>query len=158
MTEAINWENVMIDDTSVVRLAAYVGKGDLFNAAIRRRTGSRMSHCEIIIDGLWYSASLRDRGVRRKHVDPKPGEWEYQTLPWADAKKIILWFDENEEVKYGIGDIVFQLVRLNLDAPGEVCSTACAAALDFLNAFKYNPKTLWNACRSKTLAWEAARS
>lgn len=154
----IDWKGISVDTSRVVKLAAYVGKGDLFNAAIRRRTGSQMSHCELIIDGLWYSASLRDRGVRRKYVDPKPGEWEYQTLPWAEAEKIIYWFDKNEEVKYGVWDIAFQLFRINVDAPGEVCSTACAASLDFQNAFKYNPKTLWKACRAKTLAWEAARS
>lgn len=141
-----------------VRLAAYIGKGDIFNAAIRRRTGSNMSHCEIVIDGVWYSASLRDRGVRRKHVDPKPGEWEYQTLPWADAFEVIKWFDENEEVQYGIGDLLLQLFRINADAPGEVCSTACAAALDFPRAYKYNPKTLWEVCLQRTRAWEAARA
>lgn len=140
-----------------VRLAAYVGKGDLFNAVIRRRTGSQMSHCELVIDGLWYSASLRDRGVRRKHVDPTPGDWEYQTLPWADAFKIIKWFDENEEVQYGVWDLVFQLFHFNADAPGEICSTACAESLDFPYAYKYNPKTLWKACLDRTIAWEAAR-
>lgn len=147
-----------VDNTKIVKLAAYVGKGNLFNAAIRARTGSQMSHCEIIIDGLWYSASIRDRGVRRKYIDPKPGDWEYQILPWADAGKTIHWFDENEEVRYGLLDVAAQLFGIRKDAPGETCSTACAAALDFARPFVYNPKTLWRACRAKTIAWEAARS
>lgn len=143
---------------SRVRLAAFVGKGNFFNAAIRRRTRSQVSHVEIVIDGLWYSSSVQDGGVRRKHVDPKPGEWEYIYLPWADAEKVSKWFDTHEEDKYGWWDIFCQLFSVNLDGNGEICSEACAEALGFMNPWKLTPGGLLARCRARTLSWEAARN
>ena len=143
---------------SKVRLAAFVGKGNLFNSAIRRRTHSNVSHTELIIDGLWYSSSVGDGGVRRKHVDPKPGEWEYVDLPWADADAVIAWFDRHEDDHYGMWDIVCQLFSINLDGKGEICSEACAEALGFQQGWKLTPGKLLQRCKEKTLAWEAARN
>ena len=139
-----------------VRLAVYIGKGGLFNRVIRWRTGSDASHVELVIDGLWYSSDIRDGGVRRKHIDPKPGEWRFLPLPWADAEAAVKWFDVNEEARYGAMDILNHFLGIGRDGKGEICSEACASALGFFAPWKYTPASLERACRARTVSWEAS--
>lgn len=137
-----------------VQLATFIGKGGVFNRAIRRRTKGQESHSELIIDGLWHSSDIRDGGVRRKYEDPQPGEWEIITLPWADPDHAIAVFNRKEEKRYGLWDIIFHLFGIRRNGPGEICSEICAEALDFEEPWTYNPKTLRARCLEKNLEWE----
>lgn len=44
--------------------------------AIKVRTISPYSHGELVIDGVGYSASARDKGVRRKEINFNSGKWD----------------------------------------------------------------------------------
>jgi hypothetical protein len=57
-----------------VKLALYKGRGGIANAVIRWWTGSIYSHCELVVDGLCYSSSVMDKGVRRKQIDLADGK------------------------------------------------------------------------------------
>lgn len=39
-------------------------------------TNSPYSHCELVINGIWISASPRDGRVRAKRIVPNPANWD----------------------------------------------------------------------------------
>jgi hypothetical protein len=76
-----------------MKLAFYVGKGNLIDRIIRWRTKSKYSHVELIFNcipggdrsevynNLWFSSSPRDGGVRMKTINPKKKSWEFVKIP-----------------------------------------------------------------------------
>jgi len=130
-----------------VQLAMYKGQGTAFNAAVRWKTKSQYSHCELVVRGKCYSSSIRDGGVRGKVIDLDPDKWDIYNLPWADPDAVLAWFIEHDGDIYGLSDLVlcqaFGLVR---DGRGEFCSEACAKALGLRGATSKSPQGLLDAC------------
>lgn len=73
----------------VPNLALYVGMGELYDKAIALKTGSIVTHTEIWVDGVFYSSSPRDRGVRAKHIDWDRGKWWFIPMPWLLPRDIL---------------------------------------------------------------------
>lgn len=82
-----------------MQLAFYYAKaGDKVDWLISWITWGPYSHCELVFsDGLWFSSSGRDNGVRYKAISPIPGHWNFIELPldpneestirnWCDAR------------------------------------------------------------------------
>lgn len=132
-----------------VKLALYKGKGKLFNRLVRWWTGSQYSHCELVVEGLWYSSSLMDGGVRRKHIDPRPGHWDFIELPFVSADQVRAYFYETDDDKYGvIGLITAQVFNRNrAQDHAQFCSQWCAAAMGIPNPASYSPRTLGEISR-----------
>lgn len=132
-----------------VQLALYKGKGLLFNKLVRWWTSSPYSHCELVIDGLAYSSSLMDGGVRKKWIDFKPEHWDFVELPWADADAVTDYFAATDADKYGVlGLIKSQLLNRNKEFKGsQFCSEWCARALGIPSGGIYSPDTLVKLCR-----------
>lgn len=132
-----------------VQLALYKGKGQIGNAAIRWWTGSIYSHCELVVDGVCYSSSVMDKGVRRKRIDLTDGKWELVDLPWADAKKVLAYFKLTDHHTYGWPSLVSsQLFNRNRGAAdSQFCSEWCANALGIPNGSSYAPGTLGSTCQ-----------
>ena len=127
-----------------VQLALYKGRGLIGNYFIRAWTRSKYSHCELVIDGMSYSSSMMDGGVRKKEIEMKPDNWDLIEIPWASAQEVLDYFEQTDPHKYSyIGLITSQLFNLNI--PGhktKFCSEWCAAAVKIPDASKYNPATL----------------
>jgi len=75
-----------------MKIAFYKGKGSTFNKLIKWWTRSEITHVELIVDGMWYSSSHTDGGVRGKVITPNLDHWEIYELNNVDeayAKEVI---------------------------------------------------------------------
>jgi len=111
-------------------------------------TGSPYSHCELVVDGLCYSSSAMDGGVRCKAIDLDPDKWDVIDLPWADTAQIVSYFHETDHHRYGwVGLICSQLFNLNRETAGaQFCSQWCGAALGLPAPASLSPRTLGEWC------------
>lgn len=133
-----------------IKLALYKGKGQIGNALIRLWTGSPYSHCELVVDGMAYSSSIRDGGVRAKVIDFDDANWDFIPLPDCFALKIQEYFAATRGIHYGWRDLFLSQV-LNTgsnEADAAFCSEWCAAALGLPNPTIFNPHTLGDLVRA----------
>ena len=112
------------------------------------RTGSIYSHCELVIDGVCYSASARDGGVRAKTIDLASGKWDVYDWPKDSTADYALSF-------YGLtrgcgydwaGVFRFLLPILPVAETRWWCSEWVAAALR-MPEWDSSPQRLWWLCR-----------
>jgi len=131
-----------------VQLALRKNDTRLTARAIQWWTNSIYSHCEIVIDNMCYSSSAMDGGVRRKQITLDPEKWDVVELAWADAGRVLIYFQATDPQKYGwLGLVVSQLFNLNRETKGaQFCSQWCAAALGLPNPASYSPRTLAELC------------
>lgn len=127
-----------------MQLALYKGKGLIGNAFIRWWTGSQYSHCELVINGMCYSSSVQDKGVRRKSIDLNDGKWDVIDLPWGNEQKVLDYFTTTDSNTYGWLSLLFsQMFNRNSPTKGsQFCSEWAAAALGLPNPASYSPRTL----------------
>lgn len=119
------------------RLCGYVGppKGGwntFWHYAVCVRTWSVYSHVELLIDGVCYSSSRRDGGVRGKQIDVGNGKWHTIALPLPDADidRAKRWFDEREHWRYSWRGVARSLLPFIKQKPSEAtCSQAVSEAL-----------------------------
>ena len=125
-------------------LALYKGKGKVGNALIRWWTRSPYSHCELVVNGVCYSSSLMDKGVRSKVIDLKPDHWDLVALPGVTESEVLAYFEKTKGQKYSWLDLILsQIFNWNHDEDGAAfCSDWCAAALGIPNPTMHSPKTL----------------
>lgn len=66
--------------------------------ATRLWTWSKYSHAELVIDGMCYTSSIRDGGVRVKLIDLNSGRWD--SVPITSNSKVksraVAWFAEHD--------------------------------------------------------------
>lgn len=127
-----------------VQLALYKGKGMIGNALIRWWTGSQYSHCELVADGVCYSSSIMDGGVRSKVIDLDNGNWDLISTDWVTPEDVREYFETTDADSYGyIGLIVSQVFNRNKQVSNEqFCSEWCAHLLGLPNPVTYSPGTL----------------
>ena len=113
-------------------------------------TGSIYSHCELVVDGMCYSSSIMDKGVRAKVIELEPSKWDVIDLPRANAQQIQRYFVTTDSNTYGwFSLIVSQLLNRNqTDKTSQFCSEWCAAALGIPNPAMYSPGALAALCRA----------
>lgn len=111
-------------------------------------TSSIYSHCELVVDGMCYSSSAMDKGVRRKAIALDPAHWDLIELPWADAEQVLRYFQITRKHNYGWASMAAsQLFNLNRElGKSPFCSQWIAAALGLPNPVTYNPRTLGELC------------
>ena len=138
----------------MVRLALYkhkrTGLAGIGPALIRWWTKSPYSHCELVVDGVAYSSSVQDGGVRAKRIEFNPAHWDFVDLPWADPDAVLHYFRMTDGEPYGWVDLLWrQVFNRPGDALGAFCSEWCAAALGLTNPQQYSPGTLGEYCKSR---------
>jgi hypothetical protein len=117
----------------------------LAHVAICIRTLSKYSHCELVIDGVCWSSSARDGGVRAKEIDLTTGHWDvfYVADDLNDKAAALAWFLEHEGDRYDWLGIVRFVLPFVKQSPGkQFCSEAVDAALGGQNSYKVSPKDL----------------
>lgn len=134
-----------------VRLALFKGKGQIGNAFIRLWTNSQYSHCEMVVDGICYSASVMDGGVRSKKVGTgdneislSPDKWDIVEIPWISEDKIVDYFNKTDYQKYGWFSL-FTSQLFNRNTPSkdsQFCSEWCASSMGIPNSSSFSPATL----------------
>lgn len=93
-------------------------------------TRSPYSHVEIVINGVCYSSSLRDGGVRKKVIDLDKPHWRVIPIEWCNETDAWREFEMRNGKPYGYWDLLTQhVLRLPVDDPGLLCSELCALML-----------------------------
>ena len=108
---------------------------------------SVFSHVELEINGVCYSASNRDGGVRSKVIDTSNKQkWVSFELKNNIDKNICLnYFKSVEGQKYDWLNIFFsQITKLNIQSSNkQICSEFVGNCLQLDNAYKYSPEALF---------------
>ena len=141
----------------MVQLALYKGKGLIGNALIRWWTRSPYSHCELVVDGVAYSSSLMDKGVRAKRIDFKSEHWDMVELPEPVRQQALDYFTATRGQRYSWLDLIrSQIFNRNANEDGAAfCSEWCASALGLPNPATYSPRTLGDLVRWRFVPQEA---
>ena len=125
-------------------LALYKGKGTICNAIVRWWTGSIYSHCEIVVNGICYSSSRMDGGVRCKKIDLNSGRWDVLKIE-ADVKdRVIAVYEVTKGNKYNwFGIFGAQVINRRYRKQNKFfCSEWCAHALGLPYPQTFAPHTL----------------
>lgn len=116
---------------------------DIGGRVIAAWTRSPYSHCEIVIDGLCYTSSIRDGGVRVKRIDTSAQHWDVIPITWASADAAQAVFRQMAGLPYGWLDLIGQhVLRLPITGRGVICSELCAAMLLLPRPESYSPGAL----------------
>ncbi len=129
----------------MVKLAFYKNKSTLFNRAVSWWTNGPYSHVELIIDGVSYSSSFRDGGVRKKLIDYKPEHWDMFELNCTaeTEQNAVAWFEQNMGRTYDVlGLVGFVIGSVSGDKEKFFCSEAVASALGYNETWRFDPNDL----------------
>ena len=134
------------------QLALYKGppssdwKHTVSHEAIKLWTRQPWSHAELVLDGLAYSSSARDGGVRSKEIDFTTGRWDLIDLPLTPEEKAYarMWFHEREHWKYDYWNIGRFVIPILGHSPERVvCFESIASALRLPAAHKFDAGDLF---------------
>lgn len=119
--------------------------------ATRLWTWSKYSHAELVIDGICYTSSARDGGVRAKAIDLSSGRWDVFDITSSETLKTqaLAWFAEHEYDEYDYRNLVrFVLPFVKHSENKWVCYEAVGAALGLKNPHKLDAEALLHAARN----------
>jgi hypothetical protein len=129
-----------------VKMAFYKGQGNFFDVLVRFVTRSEYSHCEIVIDGVCWSASPRDGGIRRTSINLQTGHWDVIDIQ-GDESATEFWFLCREGAGYDWIGLIRTVIPFFPHSESKwFCSEACGAALG-LNASRLSPQDLFDRLR-----------
>ena len=118
----------------------------LSHVATKVWTASKWSHAELVVDGICYSSSLRDKGIRSKVINLDTGRWDVVKFE-LDADKIesaVKWFYLNEHAEYDWRNIVrFVIPFVGQDWDKYVCYEAIGESLGFAGAYRLTANDLY---------------
>jgi len=120
-----------------MKIALYKGPPEdvahsISHYSIRLWTFSKYSHAEIVVDGVCYSSSSRDGGVRSKVIDLESGRWDvFEISDDPELKKRVLaWFAKHDGDPYDYRNIIrFVLPFVGHNDKHWVCFESIGAAL-----------------------------
>jgi hypothetical protein len=114
----------------MIKVIFYKDSGNFFDKLIRWWTYGPYSHCEIVINGVMYSADSRNNIVRKAYFMQDVSKWDEVTLNLPSAPiKAFLESQLGKEYDY-IGIIFSQIFNLKFHNKNKwFCSELCAAAL-----------------------------
>jgi hypothetical protein len=113
------------------------------------------THDELVIDGVSYSASLRDGGVRKKiDINFNSGSWDLIPVPWANVENILKFYEETKHLKYDIWGIIGSHIvnRAKHDKKKYFCSEWCATALGLKTSI-FSPSSLARLVNDVNKIW-----
>lgn len=134
------------------------GLAGIYNRGVRIVTKGKYSHCEAVFsDGCSASASFADGGVRFKVIDYDPSHWDFIEVPDYFESRIRGWFEQRVGARYDIsGNIHFLLPLVGDSKERYCCSEALAAAIGFVDPWRYHPSGLFSALQTykAMLKWD----
>jgi hypothetical protein len=139
---------------TTVYLANYKGTKSLFEKIVKF-WAPPYTHDELVIDGVSYSSSLRDGGVRKKKdIDFNSGNWDLIPVPWADVDHIFKLYKETRHLKYDIFGLIGSHLfnRALHDKKKYFCSEWCATGLK-LNSSVFSPSSLAATVQNINKIW-----
>lgn len=141
----------------MIIVAFYKAPGNFFDKLIRLWPLSRgkYSHTEIIFpDGLWWSSSPRDGGVRYKPISADPKIWDLKRIPTSKSieSEVRGWCNKQLGKRYDwLGILFSQIFPLDIDDKKRYfCSESNVDALKVAGMFNgvhsntIDPNKLWD--------------
>lgn len=127
------------------------GLAGLYSRAVRWWTKGKYSHVEVIFtDGLAASASFLDGGVRFKAIKFDDGKWDFVNVPDRLEPAARKWFKRHSGQGYDVlGNVHFIISLVSGEKRKWFCSEAVAAALGFIEPWRFEPNTLAAVLKSK---------
>ena len=113
---------------------------------------SVFSHVELEINGVCYSASNRDGGVRSKVIDTSNKQkWVSFDLKKdidkkdIDVNRCLLYFETVRCQRYDwLNIFLTQIIKVNIQSSNkQICSEFVGNCLQLDNAYKYSPEALF---------------
>ena len=108
---------------------------------------SVFSHVELEINGVCYSSSNRDGGVRSKIINTSNHQkWlSFELKKDIDINRCLSYFESVKGQKYDwLNIFCTQLIKLNMQSEDkQICSEFVANCLGLENAYKYSPESLF---------------
>ena len=108
---------------------------------------SVFSHVELEINGVCYSSSNRDYGVRSKIIDTSNKQkWvSFELKKDIDINNCLSYFESVKGQKYDwLNILLTQLIKLDIQSDNkQICSEFVANCLGLENAHKYSPESLF---------------
>lgn len=133
---------------TMLRAAFYTatrpGLPGIYNRLVRWLDRGPYSHCELIFsDGMAASSSFMDGGVRFKYIEFDPVHWDFVPLPDDLEAAARIWFEDHQGQAYDLwGNARFLLGLLRDSSDKWFCSESIAAALDFIDPWRFGPNGL----------------
>lgn len=133
----------------MIQLAMYKGPArkplhKLSHWLIKTWFGSPHSHSEVVIDGVCWSSSFRDGGVRDKVIDLTDGKWDLYPVDERRKEAALAVFLAQKGKDYdksGVVSYVLRFVKHRLDK--WFCFEICAVALGYTGrADRISPQEL----------------
>lgn len=134
----------MSKKTYIIRVAAYKNSKTQFAKLIRFKQYrlsdmpyryAKYTHTELVFEnGMWWSSSEYDKGVRFKEIVDDKGNWDYVDLKVSKAEydKVYAWCEEQNTNRYNWFWIFFAQVlntRWFVKVGDLFCSQWCTKAL-----------------------------
>ena len=108
---------------------------------------SVFSHVELEINGVCYSSSNRDKGVRSKVIDTSNAQkWlSFDLKKDIDENICLLYFESVRGQKYDwLNIFLTQIIKVNIQSSNkQICSEFVGNCLQLDNAYKYSPEALF---------------
>lgn len=122
-----------------MKVAFYRGKGKLFDRITKWFTNGEFSHCELVFsDGMSFSSSYRDKGVRYKRIIFSPERWEFLDFYTNEEEELRKWCDTHVGAKYDMWGVIGFTLSPFRDALQQrnkwYCSEICAAGMRLFGA------------------------
>jgi hypothetical protein len=122
--------------------------GGLLDWLIAMRHWGKYSHVELVFsDGLSFSSSIRDGGVRFKRIEYKPDRWDFLDLPITAPEEYIVrrWAEDQLGKGYDKPGILAYINPLRKQDPNRYyCSEICCEALQQIGWFRdVDPAWVW---------------
>lgn len=114
--------------------------------AIRLWNLDKWSHAELVIDGVCWSSSARDGGIRDKVIDLNSGRWDLVDFPVTQAEREAAhaFFRANKGRKYDWAGILrFVFPFLPHSKSRRFCFEALGDALGLAGTYKLTAKDLF---------------
>lgn len=133
-----------------MQVAYYKGRTRIFNRVVSWWLSGPYSHTELVldeVDGLSEcgSSSFMDGGVRVKFMKLDPEHWDLVDVD-GDVCKARQWFRDHRGDQYGLlGLLGFVWRRGTRDNNKRICSEAIAAALGYVEPWRFDPMGFWAA-------------
>ena len=112
---------------------------------------SVFSHVELEINGVCYSASNRDGGVRSKVIDTSNKQkWvSFDLKKDIDVNRCLLYFETVRGQKYDwLNIFLTQIIKVNIQSRNkQICSEFVANCFNLKDAYKYSPESLFYALK-----------
>lgn len=119
-----------------MKVAFYKAPGTIWDKLIRWWTWGPYSHTELVFsDGMWFSSSPRDGGVRFKQIIACSNSWDFVTVS-TNEQIVRNWCNQQSGAYDWFGVLRFVFPFLHPSPHHWFCSEICLTALQQVGLLK----------------------